>query len=158
MDRRDRVAHLVHQTAIGAAHGRHDAELGGSRRRGLNRGLDERRDVEPRGAHRGVEATGLRAEVAVLGASARFDADDPLDLDVRTAPAHPHLVGECKRVAQPLVCEPQDVERLSLVEADSALEDLRPSHVEDVGGHLRRSSTSAPSVPAGNRGIDASKF
>ena len=40
---------------------------------------------------------GLRAEVAVLRAAAGLERHDPLDLDLRAAPAHPHLVRELER-------------------------------------------------------------
>src|SRR3978361_1286743 len=53
------------------------------------------------GAAGGGELPGLRAEVAVLGAAAGLQADDALDLDLRPAPAHPHLVGELKQLGQP---------------------------------------------------------
>ena len=62
-----------------------------------SRGLDQRRDVEPDGPHRRLEQAGLRAEVAVLRAAAGLQADDALDLDLRAAPAHPHLVGEAEQ-------------------------------------------------------------
>ena len=76
-------------------------------RRRLARRLDERRDVEPRGAHRRLEAPGLRAEVAVLRAAAGLQAHDALDLDVGPAPAHAHLVGERERVVDALVGQAQ---------------------------------------------------
>ena len=94
----------------------------------------ERRDVEPHRAHRRLEAPGLAAEVAVLGAAAGLDRDDPLDLHLRPAPAHPDLVGELERVVDALVRELEDLERLRLVEADAPLEDLLTGDVEDHAG------------------------
>src|SRR3954447_1584060 len=134
MNRFHALAHLVHQTLVRATHRRHDAELGRARRRRLARGLHERRDVQPDGPHRRLEAPRLRAEVAVLGASAGLDRDDPLDLHLRSAPAHPDLVGELERVIHPLVGELEDLQRLRLVEAYAPLEDLLTGDVEDHAG------------------------
>ena len=50
-----------------------------------------------------LEAARLRAEVAVLGAAAGLDRDDPLDLDGRAAPSHPHLMSQLQRLRHPLV-------------------------------------------------------
>ena len=97
----DALAHLRHQPLVRAAHGGDDAELGRAGGRGLARRLDERRDVEPDRAHRRLEAPRLRAEVAVLGAAAGLDRDDPLDLHLRPAPAHPHLVRERRARRRP---------------------------------------------------------
>src|SRR5437763_5420226 len=72
--------------------------------------------------------------MAVLRATAGLDADDSLDLDLRAAPAHPHLVRELERVRHPLVCKPEHVERLRLVETNAVLEHLRAGDGEDVVG------------------------
>jgi hypothetical protein len=81
---------------------------------------------------------GLRAEVAILRAATGLDADDALDFDLRTAPAHPNLVGQRKKLVQPVVREPQHSEHLLLGQSLSLLEyplpgdgqhvDLRPGH------------------------------
>ena len=84
---------------------------------GLPRRLDQRRDVQPRRAHRRGEQARLRAEVAVLRAAAGLERDDALDLDLRPAPAHPHLVGEREQPVEALVGQPQHLEHLRLVEA-----------------------------------------
>ena len=113
-DRRDALAHLRHQPLVGAAHGGDDAELGRAGGRGLHRRLDQRGDVEPGGAHRRGEQPGLRAEVAVLGAAAGLERHDALDLDLRAAPAHAHLVRELEQVGQVVVAEAQHLEHLCL--------------------------------------------
>ena len=51
----------------------------------------------------GGEQAGLRAEVAVLGAAAGLERDDALDLDLRAAPAHPHLVREREQLGEAVV-------------------------------------------------------
>ena len=109
--------HLRHQPRVRAADGGDDAELGGARLRGLLGRLDQRRDVEPRRADRRVEQAGLRAEVAVLRAPAGLERDDALDLDLRAAPAHPHLVGQREQRVERLVGQPQHVEDLRLGQA-----------------------------------------
>ena len=93
---------------------------------------NERRDVEPRGAHRRVEPPRLRAEVAVLRAAAGLDRDDPLDLDLRAAPAHAHLVREREHLVDAVVGQPQHLEDLLLGEADALVQHLLASHGEDV--------------------------
>ena len=100
---------------------------------GLDGGLDQAWDVEPRGPHGGGEQPGLAAEVAVLGAAAGLQADDALDLDLGPAVAHPHLVGELQQLGQPFVAEPQADQRLLLAESDAPLEHLLAGYGEDVG-------------------------
>ena len=70
--------------------------------------------------------------MAVLRATARLDADDPLDLDLRTTPPHPHMMLE--RVRDPLIRKLEHGERLRLGQADSVLEHLRARDGEDVVG------------------------
>ena len=137
LDRGDALAHLRHQPLVRPAHGGDDAELGGAGRGGLVGGLDQRRDVEPRRAHRRGEQAGLRAEVAVLRAAAGLHRDDALDLDLGAAPAQPHLVREREQVGQRVVGQPQHLEHLRLVEAAALLEHLR------AGGRRRTSSTAS---------------
>ena len=67
---------------------------------------------------------GLRAEVTVLGAAAGLEADDALDLDLRSAPAHPDLVGQRQQLVEPIVGQPQHGEHLVLVEALAPLQHL----------------------------------
>jgi hypothetical protein len=126
------LAQLRHQPLVRPAHGRHDAELGRAGRRGLLRRLDQRRDVEPDGAHRRGEKPRLRAEVAVLGAAAGLQRDDALDLDLRAAPPHPHLVSELQRFGQVLVGQPQDLQHARLVKADAVGQHLGARTVEDL--------------------------
>ena len=59
---------------------------------------------EPDRPHRRGELTGLRAEVAVLGAAAGLQRHDALDLDLGTAPPHPHVVRQ--RRAEPAAPRP----------------------------------------------------
>jgi hypothetical protein len=66
------------------------------------RGANQRRNVEAHRAHGRLEPPRLRAEVAILRASAGLDRDDPLDLHGWAAPAHPHLVRERKRIRHAL--------------------------------------------------------
>src|SRR6201999_2919235 len=92
------------------------------------------RNVQPHRAHGRLEAAGLAAEVAVLRASARLNGDDALDLDLRPAPAHADVVGELEHVVHALVGQPQDLERLRLVEADAPLQNLLTGDVENHAG------------------------
>ena len=146
-DRLHALAHLLHQPLVGAAHGGDDAELGRAGGGRLACRLDQARDVEPHRAHRRLEAPGLAAEVAVLGAAAGLDRDDPLDLHLRPAVAHPHLVGELERVVDALVRQPEDLEHLRLVEADAPLEDLLTGDVEDHAGISSRGVWPSGSLP-----------
>ena len=72
--------------------------------------------------------------MAVLGAAAGLERDDPLDLDLRPAPLHPDLVREVQRGVDGLVGQLQHLQRLRLVEADAPLEDLLTGDVEDHAG------------------------
>ena len=72
--------------------------------------------------------------MAVLGAAAGLDRDDPLDLHLGPAPAHPHLMRQLQRVVDQIVRKPQHLQRLRLVEADAPLEDLLTGDVEDHAG------------------------
>src|SRR5664280_2643173 len=88
-----RILELVPMIHGRTAHGQHDAEFGGSGRPGLLGGRQHLVGVEEwRGLDRGVEPRGLRAEVAVLGASAGLGRQDALDLDLGAAPGQPDLV------------------------------------------------------------------
>src|SRR6185503_16080209 len=81
-------------------------------------------------------------------AAAGLDRDDALDLHLRSAVAHPHLVGELQRVVDPLVGQLEDLQRLRLVEADAPLEDLLTGDVEDHAGiSSLRSLPPAGSLP-----------
>jgi len=147
-DRGDAGAHLLHELGVRPAHGGDDAEL---RRAGLRRllgGLDEAVLVQPRGAHGRLEEPGLRAEVAVLGAAAGLQGDDALDLDLRPAVAHAHLVGERQRLGQAVARELQDGQDLLLRQALPALEHLLAGHGEDVPAGVRGG------VLGGGAGID----
>jgi hypothetical protein len=62
--------------------------------------------------------------VAVLGAAAGLQADDALDLDLRTAPLHPHLVREPEEFLQTVVTELEHLGQLLLIQADTLLEYL----------------------------------
>ena len=97
-DRFDTRGHLGQQAFVGAADRRDDAELGSAGLGGLLGRLDQAGDVQPRAAHRGGEQAGLRTEVTVFRAAAGLEADDALDLDIRAAPAHPHLVRQTQQV------------------------------------------------------------
>jgi hypothetical protein len=59
--------------------------------------------------------------MTVLGTAAGLDADDPLDLDLRPTPTHPHLVRELERVRHTLVRQPQNLERLRFGQANLLL-------------------------------------
>ena len=118
----------------GPAHGRDDAELRGAGLRRLLGRLDEHRDVQPRRPYRRREQARLAAEVAVLRAPAGLQRDDPLDLDLRPAPPHPHLVGELQQRVQRLVGQPQHLENLRFRQPFTPLEDL-------VAGRCRGSRT-----------------
>ena len=131
---------------VRAAHRRDDAELRGARLRRLLGRLDEHGDVQPRGPDRRLEQARLAAEVAVLGAAAGLQRDDPLDLDLRPAPAHPHLVGELQEGVQRLVRQLQHVEDLLLRQPFTPLEDLVAGDVEDLESGRRHELRSLPSA------------
>ena len=132
VDRRHRVTHLRHEPFVGPADRGHQAELGRTRRRGLMRGRHERGDVETHCPHRRVELPGLRAKVAVLGATARLDRHDPFDFHRGAAPPHPYLVGKGQRVRQEILGQLEHGQRLGLVERHPVLEHLLASYGEDV--------------------------
>jgi hypothetical protein len=70
--------------------------------------------------------------MAVLGATARLEADDALDLDLRSTPLHTHIVGESQQVFEPVVVESEYVEHLAFGQANSSFENLLARLVEDV--------------------------
>src|SRR5437763_17173577 len=70
--------------------------------------------------------------MAVLRAPPGFYGDDALDLDLRAAPAHTHVVGEREGLGDPLVGKTQHGERLRLVKALAAPEHLIAGDVEDL--------------------------
>jgi hypothetical protein len=102
-DRLDASLYLGHQPPVRSAYGGDDAEFGRSSDRGLLGRLDQAWNVQPRRPNRRVKVTRLRAEVAILRAAGRLDADDALDFDLRTTPAHPHLVGQGEYLFQPII-------------------------------------------------------
>ena len=55
-------------------------------------------------------------------AAAGLEADDALDLDLRAAPAHPHLVGRGQQLLEPVIRESQDVEHLLAGQSFTPLE------------------------------------
>ena len=75
---------------------------------------------------------GLAAEVAVLGAAAGLQADDPLDLDLGAAVRHPHGVGELEQIGHPVVRQPQDLDQLVVRQALSTVENLCAGALQDV--------------------------
>ncbi|AFE16495.1 hypothetical protein MRGA327_09885 [Mycobacterium tuberculosis RGTB327] len=76
---------------------------GGAGLGGLFGRLDQAGYVQPGAAHRGGEQPRLRAEMAILRAATGFQADDAFDLDLGSAPAHPHLVGQRQQLLEPVV-------------------------------------------------------
>src|SRR5215468_4056559 len=91
--------------------------------------------------------------MAVLRASARLDTHDALYLDRRAAPAHPNLMSEHERVAQPLAGQAENFERLRFVETDPLLEDLASCCLKNVAGH--RSRVLLHGAPASGDAVDA---
>src|SRR5438067_6173988 len=72
---------LVHHDRVRSAHRQHDAELTGPECRRLLCGLEYLVGVEERcRLHRAVELGRLRAEVAILRATARLGRQDAFDL------------------------------------------------------------------------------
>jgi hypothetical protein len=134
-DRGDGLAQLLHELGVRPAHGGDDAELAGARVAGQLGRADQLGHVEPHRTHRRGELPRLRAEVAVLGAAARFEADDALDLDVRPHEPHPHLVRDGEQLVELVVTGLQDLHDLVIGQPLAALEDLLARHVEDVGVH-----------------------
>ena len=143
----DAVADLRHQPLVGAAHGGDDAELGGTGGRGLLGGLDQLRDVQPHRAHRRGELAGLAAEVAVLGAAAGLEADDPLDLDLGAAVLHPDLVGKVEQLGDLVVGQLQHLDELVVRQALAAVEDLAAGSLEDVRHAQQDSPSDGPVLP-----------
>src|SRR5699024_8809933 len=129
----DGLLELDHEALVRTLHRGDDAELGGAGLLGLLGGLDELGDVELDTADRGLEQAGLGAEVAVLGAAARLEGDDALDLHLFTAPAQADLVGEVEELGQALVVKLEDLEELGLGEAFALLEGDVTGAGEDVG-------------------------
>ena len=143
-------AQLAHQPRVRPAHRRDDAELGRTGRGRLLRRLHQRRDVQPHRPHRRGEQPGLRAEVAILRAAAGLQRDDALDLDLRAAPAHPHLVGELQGRRQVLVGQPQHLQDAGLVEADTVGQHLGARAVEDLWhGRTLQNCSSTPKGAVG---------
>ena len=132
-DRLDAGGDLRQQALIGSAYGRDDAELGGAGLGGLLGGLHQARNVQPSAADRRREQTRLGAEVAVLRAAARLQADDALDLDLRSAPAHAHFMGQRQQLVKAIVGQPQNGQHLVLGQTLSALEHLLAGQFQDVG-------------------------
>src|ERR1039457_915912 len=145
-DRGDRGRDLGHQPLVGPAHRGDDAELGRSRRRRLPCRRHELVDVQPDGAHRGLELAGLRAEVAVLRAAAGLHRHDPLDLHLGAAPPHPHLVGQRQQLAEALVRQLKAAQDLLLVQPAARFEDLAARLVQNVVGHTSSGSAQTSSA------------
>ena len=70
--------------------------------------------------------------MAVLRAAAGLERDDALDLDLRAAPAHAHLVGQLEGGGQLLVGQAEHVEDAGLVEADAVRRAPGRAPVKDV--------------------------
>ena len=80
--------------------------------------------------------------MTILRATAGLQADDALDLDLRAAPAHPHLVGQRQQLIEPVVGQPQHLQHLVAAQSLAALQHLLPGHHQDVNvvvGFARRS-------------------
>ena len=135
LDRRHALADLRHQPRVGPPHGGDDAELGGACGGGLPGRLHQRRDVQASRANRSVEPARLRAEMTVLGAAPGLDRDDPLNLDLGTAPPHPHLVGERECLGHAVVRQLEHGQDLLPAEPKAARQDLPARLVEDVVRH-----------------------
>ena len=71
--------------------------------------------------------------MTILGAATSFQADDALDLDLGTAPGHPHLVRQGQQLLEPFVGQLQHLQHLLLVEPFATLEYLVTGHSQDVG-------------------------
>lgn len=76
--------------------------------------------------------------MAVLRAAAGLERNDALDLDLRSAPPHPDVVGDLQQFGEALVGKPQYLEHLVAVEWLAAFEDLSARDVEDVGRRRAR--------------------
>jgi hypothetical protein len=70
--------------------------------------------------------------VAILRAAARLQADDALDLDVGSAPRHPHLMRQRQQFVEPIVGQLQHPQCLLLVQALAALQYLLASLRQNV--------------------------
>ena len=80
--------------------------------------------------------------MAILRAATGFQADDALDLDLRAAPAHPHLVGQRQQLVEPVIGQLQDFQHLIAGQALAALEHLitgQCQYVHSCLGHPRSS-------------------
>ena len=71
--------------------------------------------------------------MAVLRAAARLEADDALDLDLGSAPAHAHFMGQRQQLVEAIVGQPQNLQQLFLGQALSALEHPLAGQFQDVG-------------------------
>ncbi len=92
-DEWDEVEEARDGALVGTADGEDEAELRCAESGGLTGGGEDLARIEKRGGLDGrVEARRLRAEVAVLGASARLGGEDALDLDFGAAPGEAHLM------------------------------------------------------------------
>jgi hypothetical protein len=70
--------------------------------------------------------------VAVLGAAAGLERDDPLDLDLLAAPLHPDVVREREQFRQLVVRSAEDLDQLLLAQPGALLQNLRTCHVQDL--------------------------
>ena len=71
--------------------------------------------------------------MAVLRTAAGLERDDALDLDLRSAPPHPDVVGHLQQFGESLVGKPQHLEHLVAVERLATFENLGARDVEDIG-------------------------
>jgi hypothetical protein len=90
--------------------------------------------------------------VAVLGAAAGLERHDALDLDLGTAPLHPHVVRQLEQLRQMLVGQAQNLQDAFLIEAGSAVEHLGTGPIEDLwhGTDPNKPSVVSPSVGRGH--------
>jgi hypothetical protein len=59
-------------------------------------------------------------------------SDDALDLDLGSAPSHPHLVGQRQQLVQSILGQPQHPLHLVLIQARTELQDLLAGLGQDV--------------------------
>ena len=71
--------------------------------------------------------------MTIFGAATGFQADNALDLDLGTAPGHPHLVRQRQQLLEPFVGQLQHFQHLLLAQALATLEHLMTGHRQDVG-------------------------
>ena len=71
--------------------------------------------------------------MTILGAATGFEADDSLDLDLRAAVGHPHLVCQRQQLLEAIVGKLQHLQDLLLAQPLTALEHLPARHGENVG-------------------------